>query len=230
MNSATIGMRDDPEVMMGKGQRHRAVRQATAAAQAQRRQQRWVIMRWLGLGVVIATAVGIGALWLAHRPAAAPAVSPSPTSAKTMTITTPRGTITIALNSTKAPNSVARIAELAGQGFYNGLKFHRVCPSTDPSCGAASFAIVQGGDPNGDGSGGSGQQIAFEANDLKHTRGAVALARGSDRNSADSQFYIVKQPQPALDEAYVVFGQVTAGMEVVDQITAGDQMTSVTVQ
>src|SRR5205085_925344 len=99
---------------------------------------------------------------------------------KMVTIETDKGKITVELNAAEAPKTVARFTELINQGFYNGLTFHRVEPGF----------VVQGGDPKGDGTGGSGQKIPFEQNSLKHEKGVIAMARSQDKNSADSQFYI----------------------------------------
>lgn len=135
-------------------------------------------------------------------------------------ITTDKGVITVELNRQKAPKTVDHITDLVKKGFYNGLTFHRVEPGF----------VIQGGDPTGDGTGGSGKTVKFEKNDLKHDKGVIALARSQDKNSGDSQFYITLAPQPGLDGEYVVFGKVTNGLDVVEKITKGDKMTSVTLQ
>ena len=132
-------------------------------------------------------------------------------------IDTDRGTVVVELYSKVAPKTVANFEKLAKQGFYNGLTFHRV-----------EDWVIQGGDPKGDGTGGSGQTIKLETNpQLKNVRGAVAMARSSDPNSASSQFYILKQDTPSLDGQYAVFGMVVQGMNVVDQIQVGDLMKTV---
>jgi cyclophilin family peptidyl-prolyl cis-trans isomerase len=138
----------------------------------------------------------------------------------TMTIETSYGKIEIELFSREAPKTVARIKELAEKGFYDGLSFHRVVPGF----------VVQGGDPRGDGTGGSGQNLPAEFNAKPHVEGSVAMARAADPNSADSQFYICLAPQPYLDGKYTVFGQVTKGMDSVKQIKVGDKMTKVSVK
>lgn len=128
------------------------------------------------------------------------------------------GTLEIELFSKEAPKTVSRISELAKQGFYNGLSFHRVEPGF----------VVQGGDPKGDGTGGSGKNLPAEFNSKKHVEGTVAMARASDPNSADSQFYISLGTHPHLDRNYTVFGQVTKGMDLVKKIKRGDKMKKVT--
>ena len=111
-----------------------------------------------------------------------------------------------------APNHVARIKELVRQGFYDGLKFHRVIDGF----------MAQTGDPKGNGTGGSGQKINAEFNNKHHGRGAVSMARASDPNSADSQFFICFKDAGFLDGQYTVWGQVIKGMEFVDNIKRGN--------
>ncbi|HTL12470.1 MAG TPA: peptidylprolyl isomerase [Bdellovibrionota bacterium] len=135
-------------------------------------------------------------------------------------IRTPKGTIRFKLYPNDAPKTVARILELVGQGFYNGLVFHRVVPGF----------VIQGGDPQGNGTGGSGQHLKAEFNKRQHRTGAVAMARAADPDSADSQFYITLAPQPNLDGGYTVFGQVIEGMDVVERIRPGDPMSAVFVE
>jgi peptidylprolyl isomerase len=122
------------------------------------------------------------------------------------------GRVVIQLRPDVAPKTVARIKELARQGFYDGTPFHRVI---------ANF-MAQGGDPTGTGTGGSGRRLEAEFSALKHVRGTVSMARGSDVNSADSQFFICFAPAPHLDGQYTIFGQVIQGMEFVDRIKKGD--------
>lgn len=141
------------------------------------------------------------------------------TQKQVVTIETDKGVITYEMNTKESPKTSARISELIKQGFYNGLTFHRVEPGF----------VIQGGDPKGDGTGGSGQKITFEKNKLKHEKGAVAMARSQDPNSADSQFYITLAAQPMLDGQYVVFGHVLSGMDVVEKIAKGDKMNKVTI-
>jgi cyclophilin family peptidyl-prolyl cis-trans isomerase len=124
------------------------------------------------------------------------------------------GTFQVTLDGKAAPKTVANFIKLANQGFYNGLKFHRI---------VAGF-MIQGGDPKGDGTGGPGYTIPAEIG-LKHTLGAIAMARLGDqvnptKASSGSQFYITLAPQPSLDGNYTVFGYVTFGMDVVTKIGA----------
>lgn len=138
----------------------------------------------------------------------------------TVDISTPRGLIQFKFYPQDAPNTVNRFIELVRAGFYNGLTFHRVVPGF----------VIQGGDPLGNGQGGSGQKLKAEFNNRRHLEGTVAMARTSDPNSADSQFYITLSPQPQLDHNYTVFGQVIEGMDVVRKIQVGDKMTSVRIE
>ena len=127
------------------------------------------------------------------------------------------GELRIELYPDTASKTVENFTTLAKKGFYDGLKFHRVEPGF----------VVQGGDPKGDGTGGPGYKIKAEFNKQKHLRGAVAMARSQDPDSAGSQFYICFKPAPFLDGQYTVFGQVVSGMEHVDKIQKGDKMKSV---
>ncbi|MEE6208061.1 MAG: peptidylprolyl isomerase [Alphaproteobacteria bacterium] len=129
------------------------------------------------------------------------------------------GPVKIQLFPDKAPNHVARIKELVRQGFYDGLKFHRVIDGF----------MAQTGDPKGNGTGGSGQKLKAEFNDLHHGRGAVSMARAQDPNSADSQFFICFADSGFLDGQYTVWGQVIEGMEFVDKIKRGNPVTNGTV-
>ena len=136
------------------------------------------------------------------------------------TIETGKGIIKFELFEDKAPITANNFIDLADSGFYNGLTFHRVEPGF----------VVQGGDPNGDGAGGSGKTIPLEIHpDLKHVKGAVAMARTPDPNSATSQFYITLADAPFLDGDYAVFGKVTEGMDVVESIAVGDKINKVSV-
>lgn len=124
------------------------------------------------------------------------------------------GTITVELRYDKAPNTVKNFISLANSGFYNGLIFHRVI----------SDFMIQGGDPKGNGTGDPGYSIKGEFaingsdNDLKNTRGAIAMARSQPYDSAGSQFFICQKDCDWLDGAYAVFGYVTDGIEIVDEI------------
>lgn len=125
-------------------------------------------------------------------------------------------TIKIELYPAIAPQSVKNFVSLVSEGFYDGLIFHRVIPGF----------MIQGGDPNGTGMGGSKQNIPGEfsangfKNDLKHDRGIISMARSSDPNSASSQFYIVVKASSHLDGQYAAFGKVIDGMEEVDRIVS----------
>lgn len=131
------------------------------------------------------------------------------------------GTITMELDATAAPETVANFVSLAREGFYDGLTFHRIIDGF----------MIQGGDPNGDGTGGSDKTIPGEfsangvENNLSHTRGAVSMARSNDYDSASSQFFIVQEDSTYLDGSYAVFGYVTDGMDVVDAICADAEPT-----
>ena len=124
------------------------------------------------------------------------------------------GTISVELDGINAPISTDNFISLAKDGFYDGLTFHRII----------SGFMIQGGDPNGNGSGGSDTTIKGEfslngvKNPLSHTRGAISMARSKDNNSASSQFFIVHKDNPGLDGQYAVFGYVTEGMDIVDKI------------
>lgn len=135
------------------------------------------------------------------------------------TIELEAGRIVIGLYEKDAPGTVANFVKLVKQGYYDGLKFHRV---------EAGF-VVQGGDPKGNGTGGPGYTIKDEFNSRKHLIGTVAMARTPAPDSAGSQFYITLAPQPFLDGKYTVFGQVVEGMELVMKIKRGDIMKKVTV-
>jgi peptidylprolyl isomerase/peptidyl-prolyl cis-trans isomerase B (cyclophilin B) len=128
------------------------------------------------------------------------------------------GTLTIELYPDVAPNTVASFKKLIKKGFYDGLTFHRVIPGF----------MAQGGDPDGTGMGGPGFSLKAEFNDKKHVRGTLAMARSSDPDSAGSQFYICYGPQPHLDGQYTIFGQVTDGMELVDDLHNGSIIKKVT--
>ncbi len=129
------------------------------------------------------------------------------------------GSIMIELYPDVAPNTVANFKALIGQGFYDGLSFHRVI---------AGF-VAQGGDPKGDGTGGPGYQVKAEFNDKHHLRGTLSMARSANPDSAGSQFYICYDALPHLDGQYTVFGQVIEGMDIVDQIKVGTIMEKLTV-
>lgn len=151
---------------------------------------------------------------------ATPSTTFTPSTAPMVTVETEKGSFKFAMFPDSAPNTVSNFISLVRIGFYDGLTFHRVEPDF----------VVQGGDPNGDGSGGPGYYIKAEFNSRPHLEGTVAMARADDPNSAGSQFYICLSPQPGLDGKYTVFGQVTEGMDVVKKIAVGDKMLKVTVE
>ena len=139
---------------------------------------------------------------------------------KTATIDTSRGTIQLKLHDDKAPKTVANFEKLAKQGFYNGLKFHRVIENF----------MIQTGCPQGTGTGGPGYKFADEFHaDLKHTGPGVLSMANSGPNTNGSQFFITHVATPWLDGKHSVFGQVIAGQDVVNAIREGDVMKSVTV-
>ena len=126
------------------------------------------------------------------------------------------GIIKIELYPEIAPITAANFEKLVKEGFYNGLTFHRVI----------SGFMIQGGDPLGNGTGGSKENIIGEfqinghKNSLSHTRGVISMARSSNYNSASSQFFIMHEDGPFLDGQYAAFGKVVEGMDVVDRIAA----------
>lgn len=129
----------------------------------------------------------------------------------TLVLTLKDGPVLIEMYPDVAPNHVARIKELVRQGFYDGLKFHRVIDGF----------MAQTGDPRGNGTGGSGQNIKAEFNHKHHGRGTVSMARAAHPDSADSQFFICFADAGYLDGQYTVWGQVIEGMDNVDKIKRG---------
>ena len=127
------------------------------------------------------------------------------------------GVIVIEFYPADAPKTVENFVKLAKKGFYDGVVFHR----------REENFVIQGGDPKGNGTGGPGYTIPAEFNKQKHVRGAVAMARTQDPNSAGSQFYICLASANFLDGQYTVFGIVTKGMDVVDKVKVGDKMKTV---
>jgi len=130
----------------------------------------------------------------------------------TLILETSKGNVVVELRPDLAPNHVARIKELARQGFYDGVPFHRVIEGF----------MAQTGDPTGTGTGGSGQKLQAEFSAEPHTRGAVSMARAQSPDSADSQFFIVFDDATFLDRKYTVWGRVIEGMENVDAINKGE--------
>ena len=130
------------------------------------------------------------------------------------------GTIKLELDADTAPITVTNFIKLANEGFYNGLTFHRIIDGF----------MIQGGDPLGNGTGGSDQTIKGEffsngvENDIAHARGVISMARSRLMDSASSQFFIMHRDKPHLDGDYAAFGYVTEGMEVVDAICANTKV------
>lgn len=139
---------------------------------------------------------------------------------KIATIETAKGTIKIELYADKTPKTVGNFEKLAGDGFYNGLKFHRVIPDF----------MIQGGCPLGTGTGGPGYKFADEFDpSLRHDGPGVLSMANAGPNTNGSQFFITHVATPWLDGKHSVFGRVIEGQDVVDQIAQGDKMISVTV-
>jgi peptidylprolyl isomerase/peptidyl-prolyl cis-trans isomerase B (cyclophilin B) len=134
-------------------------------------------------------------------------------------ISTPKGDMVFSFYADDAPQHCAAFIKLADAGFYDGTAFHRVEPGF----------VIQGGDPQGDGTGGPGYNLKAEFNERPHVRGTVAMARASSPDSAGSQFYICLDDARFLDKQYTVFGQLTDGFETLDAIRRGDTMTKVSV-
>ena len=124
------------------------------------------------------------------------------------------GRVVIELRPDLAPNHVARIKELVREGYYDGLKFHRVIDGF----------MAQTGCPQGTGTGGSGQKLKAEFSRERHVRGTCSMARAASPDSADSQFFIIFAPSPHLDGQYSVWGQVVDGMDFVDNIKKGSSL------
>lgn len=157
----------------------------------------------------------------------AAALAPGAWAQKVEMVIEGRGRMVIELYPDKAPKTVARFLSLVESGFYNGVRFHRVVNTPRP------FIIVTGdpltktlplNDPK-IGTGGTGQKIPFEKNDLKFTNGTLGMVRDvSDENSADSQFFICNGDQRFLEGTYTAFGRVIEGLEVIKQVQMGDRV------
>ena len=135
-------------------------------------------------------------------------------------ISTNKGDIVVRLFPDDAPMHSAAFLKLVENGFYDGLTFHRVEPGF----------VIQGGDPDGDGTGGPGYRLKAEFNARPHLRGTLAMARSSNPDSAGSQFYICLADARFLDNEYTVFGEMTEGFETLDAIRPGDKMQKLTVE
>ncbi len=150
-----------------------------------------------------------------------PALQIDPAKTYLVTIETARGSIELELYPQYAPKTVNNFVFLTQEGFYDGIKFHRVIDSF----------MVQGGDPTGSGRGGPGYRFEdeFAGNTLRHDIGSISMANAGP-NTNGSQFFITHAPQSHLDNKHTVFGKVVAGQDVVNAIRQGDEMTAVTVR
>jgi peptidylprolyl isomerase len=137
----------------------------------------------------------------------------------TLYLDVPAGRVVIALRPDLAPATTARIKELVRRHFYDGLVFHRVIDGF----------MAQTGDPQGNGTGGSGKKLKAEFSNEHFVRGVVGMARAADPDSADSQFFIMFAAAPSLDGKYTIWGEVVSGMEYVDRIKRGDEARNGTV-
>ena len=157
---------------------------------------------------------------MAQQWSSPPAMQIDPEKSYKVTMETTRGTIEIDLFPEYAPKTVNNFVFLTGEGFYDGVTFHRVI----------SNFMIQGGDPTGSGRGGPGYRFEdeFDGNPLRHETGVLSMANAGP-NTNGSQFFITHGPQPHLDNRHTVFGKVTKGQDVVDSIRQGDKMTKVTV-
>jgi len=133
---------------------------------------------------------------------------------------TSRGTIELELYAEHAPHTVNNFVFLAGEGFYDGVGFHRVIPDF----------MIQGGDPTGTGTGGPGYRFEDECenNPLKHETGVISMANAGP-NTNGSQFFITHGPQPHLDGRHTVFGKVTSGQDIVDAVEQGDTIIRISI-
>jgi peptidylprolyl isomerase len=130
----------------------------------------------------------------------------------TLNMETTKGPVAIRLRPDLAPKHGARIKQLAREGFYDGIVFHRVIDGF----------MAQTGDPTGTGMGGSGEKLQAEFSKAPHLRGVCSMARANDPNSADSQFFICVADARFLDGKYTVWGEVTSGMEAIDKLKRGE--------
>ena len=169
-------------------------------------------MRFLALFLILASVAAPAAAQVAGSTHPAPSEQSDPQNLWLLDLSD-GGRVTIGLRPDVAPKMVERIRTLTRQHFYDGLNFHRVIDGF----------MAQGGDPKGDGTGGSTlPNVKAEFNWLPHVRGAVSAARAEDENSANSQFFIVFQPTLKIDKKYTVFGRVVDGMGFVDKIERGE--------
>ena len=208
---------------------------ARAAAEAARQaEQAKIDKRNKIIGIIAVLIVAAAGLFFvisgSNKPATPPVTISGPTAAAEITEKITHdvvievenyGTINAVLYGETAPITVANFAKLAGEGFYDGLTFHRII----------SGFMIQGGDPKGNGTGGSEENIKGEfslngfENPIAHKRGVLSMARSSAPNSASSQFFIMHQAAPHLDGSYAAFGCVTDGIDVVDAICQNTPVT-----
>ena len=180
--------------------------------------RRTVTFPWRAfLALAIAAGVALAGYWLLTRPQGSGSTPPQQNAIADVVIAN-FGTIRIQLDLVHAPRTAGNFRDLADRGFYDGLQFHRIAWGQNPS---TSIYVIQGGDPNGDGTGGSGSTITWESTGLRNTLHTIAMARGNDPNSASSQFFINLRDNPSLDAApypYAVFGTVICGHDVVSRL------------
>ena len=208
---------------------------ARAAAEAARQaEQAKIDKRNKIIGIIAVLIVAAAGLFFvisgSNKPATPPVTVSGPTAAAEITEKITHdvvidvenyGTINAVLYGETAPITVANFAKLAGEGFYDGLTFHRII----------SGFMIQGGDPKGNGTGGSVEKIKGEfskngvANPILHKRGVLSMARSSAMDSASSQFFIMHAAAPHLDGSYAAFGCVTDGIEIVDEICKNTPVT-----
>jgi len=160
---------------------------------------------FIALFALMTSAVPVGA---GERPSPPTAEEVAKYAKAKATITTRLGTMVVEFYPDKAPLHVKNFITLAESGFYNGTSFHRVIPGF----------MIQGGDPEGNGTGGPGYTIPAEFNDLKHVPGILSMARSRNPDSAGSQFFIMVGTSTSLDNQYTVFGKVIEGQETADKI------------
>ena len=204
---------------MSRKSRQQAVEAQAAQAQSAKKKTRMTLVLVIVLAVVM---LGAGTILLNGWGREGGAEDIIPVASHQVEIDVAGyGLITAELYGNVAPITVENFASLAQEGFYDGLTFHRII----------SGFMIQGGDPLGNGTGGSEQKIKGEfssngvKNDLKHTRGVLSMARSGQPDSASSQFFIMHQDAPHLNGSYAAFGKVLSGMEVVDAICANTPVT-----
>jgi cyclophilin family peptidyl-prolyl cis-trans isomerase len=178
----------------------------------------WVLRRGAGaaLGALDRPVPALGSIETGRLPEVYREIVQRTWEPRTVELRTSKGPIRIRLACREAPLTCLNFLQLAGQGFYNGVIFHRVVPDF----------VVQAGDPRGDGFGGPGYDIRDEINRLRYRRGTVGMALAGP-DTGGSQFFIALSEQPHLDGGYTVFGEVVAGDEILDRIVPGDQIEAV---